>query len=43
MAAEAAERGAVVAALDPPMRRTIGLVHRPGVLSPAADAFLALA
>jgi DNA-binding transcriptional LysR family regulator len=43
MAAEAAERGAVVAALDPPLRRTIGLVHRTGVLSPAADAFISLA
>lgn len=43
MAARAAERGAVVVALNPPLRRTIGLVHRSGVLSPAARAFIALA
>ena len=43
MAARAAEQGAVVASLDPPLRRTIGLVHRTGVLSPAAQAFISLA
>jgi DNA-binding transcriptional LysR family regulator len=29
--------------ISPPMSRRIGLVHRPGVLSPAAAAFVALA
>ena len=43
MAERAAEQGAVVVSLDPPLRRTIGLVHRTGVLSPAAQAFIALA
>jgi DNA-binding transcriptional LysR family regulator len=39
----AAERGAVVARLRPTVRRTVGLVHRGGALSPAASAFVALA
>lgn len=43
MAEEARRLGAVVLELDPPVRRSIGLVHRPGVLSPAADAFMSLA
>lgn len=43
MAADAAERGAEVRPLDPPLRRTIGLVHRRGVLSPAAEVFVSLA
>jgi LysR family carnitine catabolism transcriptional activator len=40
LAEDAARRGAVVAELDPPLRRAIGLVHRAGVLSPAAHAFV---
>jgi DNA-binding transcriptional LysR family regulator len=39
----AAQRGAVVARLRPAVHRTVGLVHRGGVLSPAAAAFVALA
>jgi LysR family transcriptional regulator, carnitine catabolism transcriptional activator len=42
-AREAARRGAVVLSLDPPVVRHIGLVHRPGPMSPAARAFLELA
>jgi LysR family transcriptional regulator, carnitine catabolism transcriptional activator len=42
LAHDAAARGAVVADLDPPVRRRIGLVHRPGPLSPAARAFVRL-
>ncbi len=41
--AERAEReGAAIARLRPPLRRTIGLVARPGPRSPAAQAFRAL-
>ncbi len=36
-------RGVVVAELDPPIRRAVGLVHRNGVLSPAARAVVDLA
>jgi DNA-binding transcriptional LysR family regulator len=36
-------RGAAVVELDPPLRRTIGLVLRAGPLSPAAQAFVAVA
>jgi LysR substrate binding domain len=43
LATAAAERGATVAELDPPLRRRIGLVHRPGTLSPAARVFRQLA
>jgi LysR family carnitine catabolism transcriptional activator len=43
LAAEAARQGATTASLDPPLVRRIGIVHRPGPLSPAATAFLALA
>jgi LysR family carnitine catabolism transcriptional activator len=43
LAREAARRGAVVLSLDPPVVRHIGLVHRPGPMSPAARAFLELA
>lgn len=43
LARDAAERGAVLAELDPPVRRRIGLVHRPGPLSPAGRAFRAIA
>jgi LysR family carnitine catabolism transcriptional activator len=43
LAADAAVRGAVLAELDPPVRRRVGLVHRPGPLSPAARAFRATA
>lgn len=39
LATDAALRGAVLAELDPPLRRRIGLVHRLGALSPAARAF----
>jgi LysR family carnitine catabolism transcriptional activator len=42
MADVVAGQGAVVAALDPPLWRRIGVVHRDGPLSPAARAFLAL-
>lgn len=42
MAEHARQEGAIVASLEPPLRRSIGLVHRHGVLSPAAEAFLAL-
>lgn len=40
LARGAAERGAVVQRLDPPVRRRVGLVHRDRPLSPAAAAFL---
>jgi hypothetical protein len=36
-------RGAVVARLVPTLTRTIGLVHRPSPLTPAARAFVELA
>jgi len=39
LADEAARRGAVVRSLDPPLRRTIGLLYRHGSLSPAAAEF----
>lgn len=42
-ATNAAERGAVVVPFDPPLERDLSIVHRAGVLSPAARAFLALA
>ena len=42
MAAVVAAQGAVVVPLDPPLWRRLGVVHRPGPLSPAARAFLAL-
>jgi len=43
VAAEAADRGASVRELRPRITREIGLVHRQGTLSPAAQAFVALA
>jgi DNA-binding transcriptional LysR family regulator len=43
LAREAQRRGATVRSARPPITRTVGLVHRPGDLSPAATAFLALA
>jgi len=43
LAEQARRRGAVVLELQPPLRRTVGLVYRKGVLSPAARAFVALA
>jgi LysR family transcriptional regulator, carnitine catabolism transcriptional activator len=43
LAAEAAGRGAVVRPLRPALTRRIGVVHRPGRLSPAAAAMMALA
>jgi LysR family transcriptional regulator, carnitine catabolism transcriptional activator len=36
LATHAARQGAVLAELDPPLRRRIGLVYRPAPLSPAA-------
>jgi len=43
MAEQAAQRGAQVRPIDPPLIRRVGLVHRHGALSAAARAFLALA
>jgi DNA-binding transcriptional LysR family regulator len=43
LAAAAAERGAVVAPLEPEVRRQVALVTRSGPLSPAAEAFVAIA
>ena len=43
VAAAAAEQGAVMRELRPRFTRLIGLVHRSGPLSPAAQAFVALA
>jgi LysR family transcriptional regulator, carnitine catabolism transcriptional activator len=43
LARDAADRGAVIAELDPAVHRRVGLVHRPGPLSPAARAFRAVA
>ncbi|MEA2398857.1 MAG: hypothetical protein QOK25_2413 [Thermoleophilaceae bacterium] len=43
LAAEAGRRGAIIASLDPPLVRRVGIVHRSAPLSPAASAFLALA
>jgi DNA-binding transcriptional LysR family regulator len=43
LAEQAQQRGAVVMVLQPPLRRTVGLVHRRGLLSPAARAFVELA
>jgi DNA-binding transcriptional LysR family regulator len=42
MADDAARRGAVVAPLDPPLTRTLALLHRDAPLSPAARAFVTL-
>lgn len=39
----AAAAGALVRDVDPPIGRSVGLIHRSGPLSPAAGAFLALA
>ena len=43
LAQEAQRRGAAVRSARPTITRTVGLIHRPGALSPAASAFLALA
>ena len=43
LAAPLAEQGAVVARLVPTLTRTVGLVHRPAPLTPAARAFVELA
>jgi LysR family transcriptional regulator, carnitine catabolism transcriptional activator len=43
VADEAARRGAVVRPLQPGVTRRIGLIHRPGHLSPAAAAFVSVA
>jgi DNA-binding transcriptional LysR family regulator len=43
LADQAAARGAVVRRVRPAIRRHIGLLHRPGPLSPAAAAFVGLA
>lgn len=40
LAEQARQRGAVVCPLIPPLRRTVGLIHRRGTLSPAAQAFV---
>jgi DNA-binding transcriptional LysR family regulator len=42
MARRATDAGAVVSRLEPAVVRTVGLVYRPGPVSPAAAAFLAL-
>jgi DNA-binding transcriptional LysR family regulator len=39
----AAQQGAVVAELRPPLRRTVGIIFRRGALSPAARAFVEMA
>ena len=43
LASEAAQRGAVIRPLQPALTRRVGLLHRRGRLSPAADAMLSLA
>jgi len=43
MAALAAVQGAVPVPFDPPLMRDLVIVHRPGSLTPAAAAFLAVA
>jgi DNA-binding transcriptional LysR family regulator len=43
LAAAGRAAGAVIRPLDPPLRRQLVLVHRPGPLSPAAASFLTLA
>ena len=43
MARDAQTRGAVVRSLRPQMKRRIGIIHRRGVLSPAATAMIELA
>jgi hypothetical protein len=43
MPAALAPTDAVAVPLDPPVRRTLGLLRRPGVLPPAGQAFLQLA
>jgi DNA-binding transcriptional LysR family regulator len=43
LAQEAMRRGATIRSARPAITRTVGLIHRQGPLSPAADAFLALA
>jgi DNA-binding transcriptional LysR family regulator len=43
LAREAERRGAVLRSTRPPVTRRIGLISRPGPLSPAARAFMALA
>jgi DNA-binding transcriptional LysR family regulator len=42
-AREAQRRGAIVRAAQPAITRKVGLIHREGILSPAARAFLAIA
>jgi len=42
VAERAADRGATVREISPAIRRRVGLVHRPGPLSPAAQAFVSL-
>jgi LysR family transcriptional regulator, carnitine catabolism transcriptional activator len=43
LVASARSQGAVIARLDRPLTRDVGLIHRDGPLSPAAAAFYALA
>jgi LysR family transcriptional regulator, nitrogen assimilation regulatory protein len=40
IALEAREQGAVIRQVEPPLQRDIGVFHRPGTLTEAADAFL---
>lgn len=43
LAADAAQRGAVIRSLQPALSRRVGMLHRRGRLSPAATAMLSLA
>lgn len=43
LAADAAQRGAVIRSLQPALSRRVGLLHRRARLSPAADALVSLA
>jgi DNA-binding transcriptional LysR family regulator len=43
LAAEIVQRGGVLRGLHPPVRRAVGIAHRPGPLTPASAAFLAAA
>lgn len=43
LAVDAVARGASARPVDPPIRRRIGVIHRRGPRSPAAEAFLAVA
>ena len=43
LARDARQRGAVVRSVRPRLTRRVGLLHRPGDLSPAASALVELA